>query len=189
MFARKRCFFGILTAVFALTFLFSVTPSFSKPPKYRGYKGCIGCHKQQYESWKEGSMNYNAFKALLPRQRAEAKKEAGLDPNKDYSVEAECLACHATGYGEPSGFKNRRETPGLAGITCEFCHGPGEKYWKKMAKDRNFYQQIDLMDKGLTVPDQSTCDKCHREGCPFGSDEVDFDSEAAHDNFPLKGEH
>ncbi len=178
-----------LTILFTGICFFSVSPSYAKPPKYMGYKSCVGCHDKQYKSWKDGTMNLNAFKALMPGKRAEAKEEAGLDPKKDYTSEPECLKCHATGYGKPGGFTTYRKTRDLAGITCEFCHGSGEYYWKTMAKERHFYDQIDLIYKGLTVPDQSTCDKCHVEGCPTGSDEIDFDSEAAHENFPLKGEH
>jgi hypothetical protein len=181
--SRKGYFF------LTLLFVFVAAPSFAKPPSYLGYKRCRGCHKQEYDSWKEGTMNFNAFKALLPGARAEAKTDAGLDPNKDYTAEPECLRCHATGYGEPGGFTSYVETPDLAGVTCEACHGPGEKFWKVMAKDRHFYQRIDLIYKGMKVPNQATCDKCHTPGCPTESDEMDFDDTAAHDRFPLKGEH
>lgn len=189
MIARKGHVFGILTAVFALTFLFSVTPSFSKPIKYMGYKKCIGCHERQATDWEDASMSTRVFEILFPGYRTEAKTEAGLDPNKNYTAEAECLACHATGYGEPGGFISYQKTPDLAGVTCESCHGPGSKYWKIMAKDRNLYKRMDLIMKGYIKPSQNTCDKCHREGCPVGSDEMDFDSEAGHSNYPLKGSH
>jgi formate-dependent nitrite reductase cytochrome c552 subunit len=179
----------IACLIFALAFVFTVTPSFAGSPEYVGYKGCKGCHKKEYDSWKEGSMNFNAFKALLPRARAGAKTDAGLDPNKDYTTDPECLRCHATGYGKPGGFVSYAKTPDLAGVTCEDCHGPGGKYKNEMAKNRHFYQQIDLIMMGLEVPTQATCDRCHTPGCPTESDELDFDEEAAHDNFPLKGEH
>ena len=185
----EGCFYFILTVAMVLMFCFSVTPALAKAPSHMGYKRCIGCHKQQDTSWKDGTMNTSAFEALLPGYRVEGKNSAGLDPNKDYSANPECLGCHATGYGKPGGFKNYLETPNLAGVTCEACHGPGEKYWKVMAKNRHFYKKIDLIMKGYTLPNQATCDKCHTEGCPTESSEMDFDSEAAHDNFPLKGKH
>jgi hypothetical protein len=187
--ARQKHVFGILAGVFTIAFVFSATPSFAKPIEYMGYKKCIGCHEKQAADWKDAGMSTSVFEILLPGSRAEAKTEAGLDPNKDYTAEAECLTCHATGYGEPGGFKNYLETPGLAGVTCESCQGPGSKYWKVMAKNRHHYKKIDLIMKGYKKPSQAGCNKCHREGCPVGSDEYDFDREAGHSNYPLKGSH
>ncbi len=179
-----------LTVIFTGVCWLSVAPAYAKTPPYLGYKRCKGCHDKEYKSWKDGAMNSGAFNVLLPGVGADAKKDAVLDPNKDYTVEADCLKCHATGYGEPGGFTSYQETPDLAGVTCEACHGPGGRYWKVMAKERHFYKKIDLIYKGLKVPNQATCDKCHTaEASPTESDEMDFDSEAAHENFPLKGEH
>ena len=67
-----------------------------------GTKNCKKCHIKQFKSWKETKMA-KAFEILKPGERAEAKKKAGLDPAKDYTKEAECLACHTTGYGKPGG--------------------------------------------------------------------------------------
>jgi hypothetical protein len=36
-----------------------------------------------------------------------------------------CLPCHDVGYGLPTGFSSLAKTPGLAGVQCENCHGPG----------------------------------------------------------------
>jgi hypothetical protein len=35
-----------------------------------------------------------------------------------------CLACHTVGFDLPTGFVSQTETPHLAGIQCENCHGP-----------------------------------------------------------------
>jgi hypothetical protein len=163
--------------------------SFAQPPKYRGYNKCKGCHGKEFESWKEGSMNGESFNALMPGERTEAKIEAGLDPNKDYTSEAKCLVCHATGYGKPGGFVNVADTPDLAGITCEACHGPGEYYWKVMVKKRRTYALANLVEKAFLPPDQGICDQCHTPGCPMESDTYDYDESSGHDNFPLRYEH
>jgi hypothetical protein len=157
--------------------------------EYQGYNKCKGCHGKEFKSWKEGAMNREAFKALKPGERAEAKVDAGLDPNKDYTSEPECLACHATGYGRPGGFVSAEKTPDLAGVTCEACHGPGEYYWRVMVKKRRTYTLTDLVKWGFIPPDQGICDQCHTPGCPIGSDTYDYDEAAAHDNFPLRFVH
>ena len=55
-------------------------------------------------------------------------KEAWESVPAKYRTSAECLACHATGYGKPTGFKDEASTPNLMGTTCEACHGPGSKH-------------------------------------------------------------
>lgn len=177
-------FIGILTSTAGV--------SSAKSPdeyKYLGYDRCKGCHAKQFVSWKEGSMGAEAFEALKPGERAESKVDAGLDPNKDYTNEPECLRCHATGYGKPGGFINADETPDLAGITCEACHGPGESYWKVMAKKRRTYTLVNLVKKGYFPPEQPICDQCHTPGCPMDSDSYDYDESAAHDNFEMRFNH
>lgn len=42
-----------------------------------------------------------------------------------YQENPACLACHATGFGVPTGFLSIKDTPRLANIQCEGCHGPG----------------------------------------------------------------
>ena len=179
-------FIGVLTI--SVRFSFAESPA-DQGSKYLGYNRCKGCHGKHFESWKEGMMTAEAFKALMPGERAEAKLEVGLDPNKDYTGEAECLACHATGYGQPGGFVSFEETPDLAGVTCEACHGPGESYWLVMAKKRRTYALVELVDKGFLPPAQEVCDQCHTPGCPMDSDSFDYDESSGHDNFPLRFDH
>lgn len=42
-----------------------------------------------------------------------------------HQEQGECLACHATGFGVPTGFVSIKTTPRLANVQCEGCHGPG----------------------------------------------------------------
>ena len=53
-------------------------------------------------------------------------ERAGEVPGND----PKCINCHATGYGQPTGFKDEASTANLKGTTCEACHGPGSKHDK-----------------------------------------------------------
>ena len=85
-------------------------------PKNQNYVGkntCAACHYDKYRTWKH-EKHALAFE-ILP---------------KKYRQDPECLNCHTTGYGEPTGFKDSATTPHLAGITCESCHGAGSEHAK-----------------------------------------------------------
>lgn len=89
-------------------------PAEPAPPEgqtYIGAKKCASCHFQQYMAWKK-TKHASAFEVLTAK----------------YQGNAECLKCHTTGYGEPTGFKDMATTANLAGNTCENCHGPGSKH-------------------------------------------------------------
>src|SRR5262245_3654956 len=72
-------------------------------PKYEGSKSCQKCHFKEYGSWQKTQMA-QAFKSLKPGEKAEVKTKINLDPAKDYTKEAKCVACHVTGYGKPGGY-------------------------------------------------------------------------------------
>ena len=69
--------------------------------------------------------------------------------------DSECLACHTTGYGEPSGFESIETTPDLVGVQCEACHGPGEAH--------SLNPQDMAVRKGMKayVHGENVCVKCH----------------------------
>lgn len=75
---------------------------------FLGSSACRGCHEEAYARW---------------RATRHAREFAGLPPADRQA--ASCLRCHATGYGEPLGYRSAGETPELAGVGCEACHGPG----------------------------------------------------------------
>lgn len=164
--------------------------------EYLGVKKCKACHFKQYKSWKKTSMA-KSFENLKPGVKAEAKKKAGLDPEKDYTNDESCLKCHTTGYGEPGGFKNIDDTPKLAGVQCESCHGPGSNYRKIMKKNKK-YKLSEVKDAGIVIPseDEKGCLECHGEESPF-NEKVDpkykfvFEErlEKTHEHFPLKYQH
>ena len=117
---------GTGIAVLATALLFVSTVN-SQPPQakdatpnpagltgqtYTGVKKCSACHFKQYISWKKTGHAKEAWESV---------------PAK-YRTAADCLACHSTGYGRPTGFKDEASTPNLTGTTCEACHGPGSKH-------------------------------------------------------------
>ncbi len=63
---------------------------------------------------------------------------------KDKKNDPKCLECHAT-------------TKDIPEVTCEACHGPGKDY-----KKGSVMRKRDLaIKKGLVIPDEKTCLKCH----------------------------
>ena len=142
-------------------------------PEYLGAARCKKCHLKQWKSWKDTKMA-KALETLKPGQAKEAKAKAGLDPAKDYTKEARCLACHTTGYGEPGGYPKLGDAAGearaaeRAGLQCETCHGPGSKYTPYKTEHEKDYKRDEAVKLGLVVPDEKGCLKCHRGG-PDGS--------------------
>lgn len=187
----------IMTVFFAVLFVaavFGVTTVGAA--EYVGAKKCKMCHIKQYKSWEATSMS-GSFENLKAGVNAEAKKKAGLDADKDYTHDAGCLACHTTGYGKPGGFTTIEETPDLAGVQCEGCHGPGSEY-KDVMKANKDYKLAEVTAAGLIIPskDEAGCMSCHGGSSPF-TDKVDpkykFDFkdrlEKTHEHTPLKNAH
>jgi nitrate/TMAO reductase-like tetraheme cytochrome c subunit len=83
--------------------------AFAQENKYIGAEKCKGCHPQQFKDFE--SRKFTKAWAVL-QMRGKTK-----DP--------ECLKCHVTGYGQPSGFTTEEETPYLRYKQCEACHGAG----------------------------------------------------------------
>jgi hypothetical protein len=164
---------------------------------YVGTKNCKKCHIKQFKSWADTKMA-KAFEILKPGERAEAKKTAGLDPEKDYTTDGECLLCHTTGYGQPGGFVSVEKTPELLGVSCEMCHGAGSEYTKNehMSLKNKEYKLAQVVKVGLVSPvtgDRCT-EICHNEKSPFYNKDEPFDfqkrkSEGTHIHLPLKYKH
>jgi len=85
------------------------------PPEgqtYIGSKRCSSCHFKEFTAWK----------------KSKHAKEAWESVPAKYRTNAECLACHTTGFGRETGFKDFASTPNLVGASCESCHGPGSEH-------------------------------------------------------------
>jgi len=78
---------------------------------FLGSSACRTCHAAAYARW---------------RATGHARDFAGLPPS-DRMVAA-CLRCHVTGYGERFGYRATGDTPDLANVGCESCHGPGSDH-------------------------------------------------------------
>ena len=176
-----------------------VTNNAEAEAKYIGAKKCKACHMKQYKSWAKTNMA-KSFDNLKPGVKAEEKKKVGLEADKDYTHDADCLKCHTTGYGKAGGFVSIEETPKLAGVQCEGCHGPGSEYKAVMKKNKKAWKKTgytseELKAIGLTIPseEETGCMVCHGGDSPF-NDKVDakykFDFkdrlEKTHKHFPLK---
>lgn len=80
--------------------------------RYLGADVCKACHSGKHTDWqttrhKDAYTNLKAY-------------EGGANANNPV-----CLACHTVGFGQEGGFVDEQTTPGLGGVQCESCHGPG----------------------------------------------------------------
>ncbi len=123
----------------------------AQPPTgqtYVGTKECAACHFDQFMVWR-----------TTPHQKAFT-----ILPTK-YQTDASCLKCHTTGFGEPTGFKSLKETPNLAGNTCENCHGPGSEHvkvaksfgQKKLSEEEQKYVRSTI----YKILPKNVCVECH----------------------------
>lgn len=123
--------------------------------EYTGAKaGCRKCHLKQYRSW-EKTPHAKTLEALPEDERSNP----------------ECLRCHTTGFGEPTGFTSVDATPELAFVGCEQCHGPGSGY-----RDKEIMQDHEASAAaGLRIPDEQTCLGCHNDESPQFSGSFDYE--------------
>jgi cytochrome c5 len=99
-----------------------------------GPETCKACHPAAYEAWK-ASPHARARESLSERQRSEPR----------------CLSCHAPQIED-----------GLAGVTCEACHGAGRLYAARyVMKDAELARAVGLVD-----PTERTCVVCHTDSTP-----------------------
>ena len=122
-----------------------------KPPAgqtYIGSKECSSCHFDQFMQWR-GTKHAKGFD-ILPAK---------------YQEDKTCLKCHSTGFGVASGFESKAKTAGLAGTTCEACHGPGSehaKVAKTFAKEKPTKEQKDFISSHIyKIQPKNVCIECH----------------------------
>jgi cytochrome c551/c552 len=156
----------ISLAVAASLLLLVQGVSMAQDAQFVGNKMCVGCHMPEKKAW-EKDYHAKALESLKPGVKAEAKTKGKLDPNKDFTTDASCLACHATGYGKPAA-----AGAVLDNVGCESCHGPGSKYRSPKimskalyAKDRDAAHKA-AMAAGLVEPSEKLCVECHNDKSP-----------------------
>jgi mono/diheme cytochrome c family protein len=85
---------------------------------YLTSKPCESCHATAYEVWQH-SKHAKAIDILK-----QVKRE----------FDSSCVGCHTTGKGKTGGFEDLNQTPELANVQCEACHGPGRAHSAKPAE-------------------------------------------------------
>ena len=166
-----------------------------------GAAKCKKCHLKQFKSWAETPMAM-AFDNLKPGEKTAEKEALGLDPASDYTADADCFTCHATGVGHAGGFTATADTPDLASVGCENCHGAGGTYIQDgyMTLKNKQYVKTEIVAVGMVdTVGEAQCGACHRiggeeldEGKPHARKAFDFESQGAdglHESFGLKYEH
>ena len=101
---------------------------------YIGNDDCAVCHNKIFKHW-ENTSHASAYETLL-------KVEHEYDP--------ECIECHTTGLNYFTGFVTIESTPGLKGVGCESCHGPGSAHKETQSKN---YGMVDA----------DSCIICHED--------------------------
>jgi len=116
--------------------------------RHAGSDSCQGCHEGEYAIW-----------AASPHAAAVATlAKAGKD------TQADCLACHTTGFGQPGGFPRDGAVEShtdLARVGCESCHGPGAEHIKPDTVKRG--NIVSLGDKCDSCVILQICGRCHDE--------------------------
>jgi hypothetical protein len=151
---RVLLLIGLVATIALSTVLWESTVAqqpLAEPPAgqtYVGTKECAACHFDQFMAWR-ATPHAKAFDIL---------------PEK-YRTDGSCLKCHATGFGQPTGFKSLQETPNLVANACENCHGPGSKHTeiaksfgqKKLTEAEQKYVRSTIY---LMQP-KNVCAECH----------------------------
>ncbi len=128
---------------------------------YIGTKGCKKCHMKQtgdqYNTWKKGP-HAKAYETLKTDAAKALAKKLGL--GEDPTKETDCLRCHVTGHGEPA--ELTKKIVAEDGVSCESCHGPGDKYNDKTI---HFDRKLALKN-GYVEATEKVCIQCHNNTAP-----------------------
>jgi hypothetical protein len=89
-----------------------------KNSKFVGSEKCTSCHSTSHTVWAK-SKHSTAFATLEKISRTS-------DP--------ECVSCHVVGFSEDGGFISAQETPHLANVQCESCHGPSKDHLENISE-------------------------------------------------------
>jgi hypothetical protein len=101
---------------------------------YVGAETCKSCHAVAYDIW---------------RISAHARATSNLP--EQHQKDARCITCHAPEMDK-----------GLAAVSCESCHGPGQLYSPTyVMRDKELARAVGLLD-----PTEKQCLGCHTETSP-----------------------
>ena len=114
--------------------------------RYVGNSKCRLCHRKFFLGRKKDPHDH-AMKELI---------DLGYEEN------ANCLTCHSTGFGTPTGFVSHKETPRLSNVQCEGCHGPGNLHVNMAKKQKRTFVAGGFL-AGADNPAilKNMCKSCH----------------------------
>jgi cytochrome c5 len=122
---------------------------------FAGSKSCKTCHEKAYNVW---------AKSKHAQSLASLKKESN-------QFKEECLGCHVTGINMNGGFTNIIQTPELAAVNCEACHGTSLKHVAAPKEEKP--------GLGNKITEKS-CQRCHDQVYSPGFQYKDYWSKIAH---------
>ena len=117
--------------------------------KYVGSKKCKKCHLKIYKNWSKRG-HAHTFESL---------KAEDLDRTCEVTKK-KCIACHVTGFGAEGGWVSKDDTPELANVGCEACHGPGSEH-VAMKKTELKELKKNKGDLKIKMADPAACVYCH----------------------------
>jgi hypothetical protein len=118
----------------AAVLLALAAPAGSRAAEHVGPETCKACHPAAYEAWRT-SPHARARDTLPERSRGDRR----------------CLTCHAPDLED-----------GIAGVSCEACHGPGRVYSAPyVMRDAELARAV-----GLADPGERACAGCHTDSTP-----------------------
>jgi hypothetical protein len=101
---------------------------------FAGSEACRTCHSSEVEVFR-GTKHFHAMETLVSKGKDQ-------DP--------ECVVCHSVGAKVTGGFVSLKDSPHLAGVQCENCHGP--------RKDHARNPSVSIKAKGDPF---KVCAECH----------------------------
>jgi hypothetical protein len=204
-----------ITYLFAIIAMLAFFSSHVIAETFEGRQKCSSCHKAQAKSWRT-TAHGKAMESLKPGKREEAKVKAGLDPDKDYTEDKDCVGCHVDGFGKKGGYTIAKPNRRLAAVGCESCHGAGRKYRGEHRKGGQAFEKSGkttersrLVARGQDYEFEEACKACHLnyegsgwegtkepytpftpevdEKYTFNFDEMVQDIDAMHEHYKLDG--
>lgn len=149
-----------------------------------GVKTCGICHKKddsgnQLAKW-QASPHAKAFETLGTDKAKEAGKKVGVD---NPQTSGKCLKCHSTAYNLTETVQTEKIKV-EEGVSCESCHGPGNKYKAKTTME----DRAKSVAAGLIHPATESCKLCHNAESPSfkGFNEKEYVEKIAHPNPKVK---
>ncbi len=136
---KKRTY--LLMVLFSCFGVLVVTASSVWAGDYVGTKACADCHEEQFTQFMKHSKKAHSWKSIsVMADDLTTEEREG------------CYECHTTGHGK-GGFVSYEQTPHLADVGCETCHGPGRAHVESGGDPETIQK----------TPKLESCQTCHNE--------------------------